>query len=152
MKQIIDKFDNEYAFLSNFYHCPIVDDDGIEYTTNEHYFQAYKTTNMIDRRFIAAAPTPGEAKRLGRKIALRPDWEQVKDSVMLDGLRLKFSKPAMKKKLLETGDAELIEGNCWHDNTWGVCSCPRCPGTGQNRLGKYLMLVRSELRAEQEAK
>ena len=45
-----------------------------------------------------------------------------------------------------TGDAELIEGNTWHDNYWGVCSCSKCNGRGKNRLGKLLMKVREELR------
>lgn len=52
----------------------------------------------------------------------------------------------LKKKLLETGDAELIEGNYWHDNTWGQCYCPRCKNKiGENHLGKLLMKIRESL-------
>jgi predicted NAD-dependent protein-ADP-ribosyltransferase YbiA (DUF1768 family) len=43
--------------------------------------------------------------------------------------------------LLETGDAELVEGNWWDDTFWGVCN-----GVGQNNLGKILMDTRRELR------
>lgn len=144
--KMINNFEGYNAFLSNFYECPIVDKDGILYPTNEHYFQAYKTLDLEERKMIAAAVTPGQAKRMGRRVQLRADWEYVKESVMLDALRLKFSKPAMKKKLLETGEAELIEGNWWCDNVWGNCNCPRCSTkTGENRLGKLLMQIRAEL-------
>lgn len=143
---MINKFDGEYAFLSNFYECPIVGWDGITYPTNEHYFQAQKTLNKIEKRAIAAAPTPGKSKRMGRNVQLRPDWEVIKDQVMLDALRLKFAVPEMREKLLATGDEELVEGTWWHDKTWGVCYCPECEGRGENRLGKLLMKVREEIK------
>jgi ribA/ribD-fused uncharacterized protein len=142
----IDKFDGEYAFLSNFYHHPIVDDDGIRYATNEHYFQAQKTLDLNQRRRIAAAATPGQSKHLGRTVDLRADWENIKTDVMLEALHKKFSDPILARMLLATGDAELVEGNYWHDNTWGSCSCERCQNRGENRLGKLLMQVRSELK------
>ena len=77
---------------------------------------------------------------------LRKDWEEVKTDVMRDGLRLKFQDPTLRAKLLATGDEELIEGNTWHDNTWGACCCPECAKKKkENRLGKLLMQVRSEI-------
>ena len=80
-------------------------------------------------------------------MSLRPDWEKVKDGVMLDILRIKFSKPDLKQMLLDTGDAYLIEGTTWHDNYWGNCTCDRCKNiTGKNMLGKTLMQVRAELK------
>ena len=143
---IIDKFENEYAFLSNFYPSP-VQENGITYPTIEHYFQAQKTTVPFERVAIANAATPGRAKQEGRRITLRHDWENIKDNVMLQGLRLKFAIPELAEKLLATGDAELIEGTVWHDNIWGNCSCPECEDIpGQNKLGKLLMLVREEIK------
>ena len=142
---MIDCFENEYAFLSNFYEHPI-EYKGIIYPTNEHFFQAMKTLNPKEHMKIAAAPTPGKSKRLGRSANLRPDWEEVKEDIMLLALRLKFSDRDMAKKLLATGDEYLIEGNTWHDRTWGVCSCPVCGGRGKNRLGYLLMKVREELK------
>ena len=143
---IIDKFENEYAFLSNFYPSP-VQENGITYPTIEHYFQAQKTTVPFERVAIANAATPGQAKREGRRITLRKDWERVKDDVMLQGLRLKFAIPELAEKLLTTGDAELVEGTTWHDNIWGNCSCPQCEDIpGENRLGKLLMQVREEIK------
>lgn len=145
VKTKIDKFDGQYAFLSNFYDS-VICHEYIFYPTVEHYFQAMKSTDLKIRKWIADSPTPGEAKRRGRTIQLRPDWEEVKEQVMLDGLRLKFKIPAMREALLSTQSAELIEGNYWHDNTWGNCSCDKCKDIeGKNMLGKLLMKVRSEL-------
>ena len=145
---MIKEFSGKYEFLSNFWHSPFVY-EGITYPTNEHFFQAMKTLNPNERMWIASAETPGVSKRRGRTCKLRYDWEDVKDEVMLIGLRLKFSNPALRTQLLMTGDEELVEGNWWHDNTWGNCSCDACrPVIGQNRLGKLLMQVRQEIREE----
>ena len=141
---MIDCFDGEFAFLSNFYPSPIFAGN-IWFPTVEHYFQAAKPTNMEEYKAIAAADTPGQAKRLGRKVTLRPDWEEVKDEVMLDALRKKFSIPELREKLLATGEEYLIEGNTWGDKYWGVCD-----GIGLNHLGKLLMRVREEIEFEGE--
>jgi ribA/ribD-fused uncharacterized protein len=148
MKIMISAFENEYAFLSNFYNSPIVIDN-IAYPTVEHFFQAMKSFNDNDRKRVASAPTPGIAKRMGRMLPLRPDWESVKEDLMYLGLRVKFANKELAEQLLDTGDAELTEGNWWHDNTWGDCQCERCGGIpGQNKLGKLLMRVREEIKNE----
>ena len=145
---MISDFDKEWAFLSNFYWSEI-EFEGITYLTNEHFFQAMKTLDIDERRAIANCLTPGQAKRMGRRVALRPDWEDVKESVMLEGLYLKFADEQLADWLLETGDEELVEGTTWHDNEWGNCSCPKCAHIeGKNKLGKLLMKVRSEIRKE----
>jgi ribA/ribD-fused uncharacterized protein len=142
---MIVEFDGENEFLSNFYHSPIFY-EGIVYPTNEHFFQAMKTLDPEERKEIAAADTPGQAKRMGRSVTLRPDWERIKVDVMRTGLMLKFTDAALAKKLLDTGDEELVEGNWWHDNTWGNCHCPKCSRLGgRNLLGMLLMEVRKEL-------
>lgn len=139
------RFENEFEFLSNFSKSEIVL-DGIIYPTVEHFFQAMKTEDPIQRAEIAAAPTPGKAKRLGRHVQLRSDWEEVKDQCMLDALRLKFADEDLSHKLQETGDKWLEEGNDWHDNYWGVCHCIKCQDImGKNHLGKLLMKVREEM-------
>ena len=130
--QVIDSFTGEYRFLSNFYpSIPIV----------EYEYQAAKTDEPHQKDWIRSARTPGEAKRRGRRVHMRSDWEQVKVDVMLFLLRMKFSIPELKQKLLETGDTELTEGNTWGDTFWGVCN-----GVGENNLGKLLMKVREELK------
>ena len=142
---MIVEFENEYAFLSNFYPSPFIH-DGIEYPTVEHFFQAAKTLDIQKRKAIAAAKTPGLAKRMGRSVQLRSDWEKVKVCYMELGLRLKFANKDLAEKLLATGDEELIEGNWWCDQTWGSCNCPKHIRTpGRNLLGMLLMELRKEL-------
>jgi ribA/ribD-fused uncharacterized protein len=111
--------------------------------TVEHSFAASKTLDAFERLEIAGQTTPGRAKRRGRKVELRPDWEDVKLTVMLILIRDKFTRhPELTEKLLDTGDQELVEGNWWNDTFWGVCK-----GVGENHLGRILMQVRSELRS-----
>ena len=142
---MIDVFDGEFAFLSNFYPSPITE-NGITYPTVEHYFQAQKTLDINERHAIAAADTPGRAKRMGRLVTLRPDWEKVKIDVMRRGLELKFQESFLRVRLIGTGSHELVEGNTWHDNTYGDCKCTRCKSiVGKNILGKLLMDLRAKL-------
>ena len=88
---------------------------------------------------------PGDAARLGRRLpGLRADWEAVKDDVMLRALRAKFTQHArLRRLLLSTGDAELIE-HTRNDRYWADGG----DGSGLNRLGALLMQLREELRAE----
>lgn len=139
----IDQFAGEYAFLSNF--CPAnIVYEGVAYRTVEHAYQASKTTEPELRAFIGGAATAGFAKKLGQRVVLRPDWEQIKIPIMLDLLRLKFADPALRGALLATGNAKLIEGNWWGDNFWGIDE----HGFGQNHLGQLLEQVRSEIREQ----
>lgn len=136
----IGHFAGEFRFLSNFYPCTIEYEDSL-YGSVEHAYQAAKTLYPEERHTILMAPTPGYAKRLGRQVRLRVDWEQVKLDVMLELLRRKFAKEPLKGKLLATGDARLVEGNTWGDRFWGVSY-----GYGLNHLGNLLMRVRDECR------
>jgi ribA/ribD-fused uncharacterized protein len=89
---------------------------------------------------IRVAPTAAIAKKLGQSCKLIGDWEDLKIVIMRELLFLKFALPSLRASLLETGDADLIEGNTWGDTFWGVCR-----GRGQNWLGKLLMEVRAEI-------
>ena len=149
---MIDCFDMKHAFLSNFYWNDI-EFEGIVYPTNEHFFQAMKTLNVEERRVIANCRTPGQAKRMGRKVTLRPDWEDVKVAIMKEGLYRKFSDEQLADWLLETGNHELVEGNDWCDQTWGSCNCLKHKNVpGKNLLGKLLMEVREEIKKERGLK
>ncbi len=141
---MIGEFRGEHGFLSNFSKSPI-EYEGEVYPTLEHAFQAAKTRDPEERARIRKTANPVVAKRIGRKVSLRGDWEEVKGEVMFALLRQKFGIPALREKLLATGEEELVEGNRWHDKYWGRCSCEKCGGAGQNELGKALMLVRKEL-------
>ncbi len=139
MKKPIKEFQGKYRFLSNFWPCEIKH-QGIVYPSVEHAFQASKTLSTPERKIIALLQTPGASKRAGRKLVLREDWEDRKNFIMYILLKLKFKDLSLKKKLLATGDASLIEGNNWGDTYWGICK-----GKGKNHLGKLLMKIRNNL-------
>lgn len=131
---IIDNFHGEYHFLSNFYQSA-VEYEGDIYPTVEHAFQAAKTFDPVEREKVRLATSPGGAKHIGRKVTLRPDWETVKYAIMEDLVRRKFAVPELAELLLDTGDADLIEGNTWRDTTWGCVKNPDGTWRGQNHLG-----------------
>ena len=138
---MINRFKDENEFLSNFYPSPIYDNNGKEYPTVEHYFQAMKTLDSKKRELIRLAESPGKAKRIGRLVQLREDWEDRKLDIMEKALIQKFQIPELREKLLATGDEELVEGNFWNDIYWGVCK-----ENGENHLGKLLMSIREKIR------
>lgn len=139
-----------HTYLSNGF----VEPDG---TTVEHEYQAYsKTTDPEWRKKILAAPQPFGpygAKQLGRQAPLRPDHEEVKFPVMAHFVTKKFRENMVERvHLSATGTELLVEGNTWHDNTWGDCRCgnedgqhPECLAPGKNWLGLCLMTVRAGL-------
>lgn len=132
----INGFAGDYRFLSNFYYCPVVY-DGTHYCNAEAAYQSAKTLDLSQRVGFQQIG-PNEAKRLGRSLALRPDWCYVKFDVMRTILNDKFNRNhELMDRLVATGDAHLEETNDWGDTTWGVCG-----GTGDNVLGKMLMSIR----------
>lgn len=136
-------FSNFIPFDEPFVH------EGLIYRTPEHFFQAQKANNFLYRQKIANAPTPNDAKMLGRRAPLRPDWEEIKFSVMDFALRQKFRKDTSWGQRLTGSEGDIVEYNTWHDNIWGDCVCGRCDKIeGQNHLGKLLMKIREELREQ----
>lgn len=133
----IGPFRGEWRFLSNFWLEP-----RRRMLSNEHFYQAAKALNVEDRGLIMHAETPGRAKELGRIVVARPDWDDIRETVMMDGLRTKFfADDTLTEMLLSTGDEHLAEINHWGDTYWGV----DLQGNGLNRLGELLMEVRTEL-------
>lgn len=154
---MIDCFDGQYAFLSNFYEFepPIevvytgIDSIGIgKITVNntETAYQAGKAKNPV----LYGKFTPREAKKAGKRESLNPVQKSRWDSymrlqLMERLLRKKFDNehPQLQQLLLATGDEELVEGNYWRDTYWGVCD-----GVGENHLGKLLMKIRENLKKQ----
>lgn len=136
---MINSFSGDHRFLSNFWHFSLLG----EQTTVEHIYQAMKAASNAEGQAILDAPSPGEAKKLGRKCKIRPDWEEIKLTVMREALALKFAEGStLALKLLSTGDQRLVEGNTWGDTFWGVTE----DLGGSNWLGHLLMARRAELR------
>lgn len=135
-------FYSKSFFLSNFYPAGFRV-NGKRYPTVEHYFQSQKTTDPLGAERIRLAETPYRAKRMGRYVGLRPDWEKIKEDVMMQGLRLKFANPIMRVRLIKTGNVKLVE-NSPYDFYWGGHD------NGRNRLGILLMKLRKELQDEND--
>lgn len=132
------EFKGGYRWLSNFYPA-LVTFDGQQFPSVENAYQAAKTVKSSRDKFLTCSP--GESKRLGRKVSLGPKYDQVKVEIMKQLLEQKFAPGTeLAKKLLATGDGMLVEGNYWHDTFWGVCN-----GIGENTLGKLLMNQRKQL-------
>ena len=143
MAVVISEFSGDYRFLSNFYPSPMTWGNQ-EYPTAEHVYQSCKTGDLEWSERIRLAPTPGDAKRMGQKVPIRANWERIKFNVMAEVTADKYAEnPELAQKLVDTGTAFLIEGNTWHDQTWGDCRCPRHnTEVGMNALGIILMRQR----------
>ena len=128
--------------LSNF-SPPGIEIDGFYWPTIEHFYQAKKFSDPAFRERIRLAATPKEARALGqtRSMTIRRDWDSVREEVMLAALRVKFQVPSARERLLSTGERPLVESSPF-DYFWG---CGQ-DGSGRNRLGQLLMLVRGELK------
>lgn len=139
---VIDSFQGDYRWLSSFEPVDVVFEGEI-YPSVEHAYVAAKTLDRDTRKTIAALSSPGAAKRAGRSLKLRPDWEQVKLDVMEKLVRQKFQHVRLRRLLMSTVGMEIVEGNTWGDTFWGVCC-----GVGENHLGKIIMKVRAEWMAD----
>lgn len=133
---------NKYTyFLGNFYPCSMQMWD-MKFSCSEAAFQAAKFSHRPE---IAVRFThlDGEgAWKLARKLSYiqRPDWYQVRESVMLEVIRAKFKQnPELTELLQATGDAYLVE-HTNRDAFWADGG----DGTGKNRLGHLLMQLREE--------
>jgi ribA/ribD-fused uncharacterized protein len=134
----------DYGCFSNFSRHSIFL-NGKRWPTSEHYFQAQKFAGEAGEEEIRKAAKPAQAASMGRdrKRPLRRDWESVKEQVMMDALRAKFTQhEELKATLLGTGDAVLVEHTA-NDSYWADGG----DGSGKNRLGHLLMKLREELRA-----
>lgn len=142
MKNKIDTFDGKYDFLSNFYECSI-NWEGKVYRNSESIYQMYKTLDNVPYDFTQT--TGAQAKKIGKTLNIRSDWNKIKLDLMYKICQEKFKQnPDLAQKLKNTGNSILIEGNYWNDTYWGICN-----GKGQNHLGKILMKIRDELMGKQ---
>lgn len=148
---VINDFRGEYGFLSNFHSSPF-EYKGLVYPNSEAAFQAQKCATEEAKIKYTTTKNPVLIKSMGKKEpGLPANWDEISYDIMLDVLRAKFRDPALREKLLATGDAYLEEGNRWHDNRWGRCTCERCKNKeAKNWLGKILMTIRDEIKEEKK--
>lgn len=130
-----------YGAFSNFSPHPFQLKDKV-WPTSEHYFQAQKFAGTEHEEEIRLIVSPMVAARAGRsrKRPFRADWATVRDDVMREALRAKFTQHAdLRELLLSTGDARLVE-HTTNDSYWGDGG----DGSGRNRLGELLMELRAD--------
>lgn len=139
---MISEFRGKFAFLANSYPCP-VEMDGVCYPCAETAFYASRCAYKTDRRKFATLSGP-DARKLAGHLTEQPDWTEKKLSVLQDVLRTKFSEPQLQRRLLQTGNEELVFSNPY-DTYLGVAD-----GKGANHLGRLLMELRSEFRKSAE--
>ena len=146
----INKFNNGYSYLSNFYVGQPIIFQGIEFLSAEHLFNALKTRDPGEAQYVIAANTAAEAKSRGRSVTLRDNWDSAERYIAMQRtLGAKFiGSRDLAEGLVQTGYNHLTEGNTWHDNVWGDCTCgrPACNYPGENYLGKMLMELRADLK------
>jgi N-glycosidase YbiA len=142
-------FTGDLAFLSNSYVIEGgIEYEGVVYPSVENAFQAAKTLDPEERQLFETVSTT-QARRHGQKVTMRDRWGYLRVNVMQELVWLKFQNPELREKLLATGDTPIEGTNSTHDNYWGACQCARCKGAlGLNWLGRILMTVRKDLRAQ----
>ena len=136
--------DDPYYEFTNFYQA-VVNIDGQDWLTTEHYFQAQKFVGTPLVRTIRLMERPRDAFDKSRDPRYshwrRSDWEEVKENIMFKALQAKFTQhEKLKKLLLSTGDRELVERSPY-DSYWGDGG----DGSGKNKLGILLMTLRDDL-------
>lgn len=143
----ITGFFNEYRWLSNFWPSEI-ELDGVKYPSVEHAYQASKTLDLGQREAIRVLDNPGKAKRAGKTVTMRHDWDRVKIDIMKSLVTQKFTLPELRAKLLATGTKTLVEGNPWRDKFWGAAwDHDHKVLYGENWLGRILMGIRDNIRS-----
>jgi ribA/ribD-fused uncharacterized protein len=130
---MIESFHGEHRYLSNFWPVEIKY-NGLIFKSVESAYQASKCKDKEDMHMFSDL-SAYDAKKLGRKIEIREDWEDVRIDIMKDLIALKFHPESnLLNALVRTYPNKIVEGNHWNDTFWGICR-----GEGENNLGKILM-------------
>jgi ribA/ribD-fused uncharacterized protein len=115
--------------------------DNINYPTSEAAIQAAK--NPYNKDYVQKqqhARTPLISKNLGRKTEIREDWDKICDKIIYKITKCKFDQHNdIKENLLNTGLRPIIQ-HSKGDSYWGDGG----DGTGQNRMGKILSVLREQ--------
>lgn len=134
----IHSFTDDYSFLSNSFPCTI-EIDGLKFNSAEAAFWSQRVKDINARRKYARL-SPNKAREKALQAVPIDDWDEVKDDIMRKVLKIKFSNPDLKKKLLDTKVQNLYNNTTYRDEYWGIYM-----GKGNNKLGKLLMELRSSL-------
>ena len=132
--------------------------DGVTFPTVEHYMQWSKAKLFGDAESqskIMKTKSTKSVRTYGDKVKEFNEerWAEVQDNLMKIALKSKFSQhPALREKLLATGDRPIAEANP-RDKYWGIGTSSTTSKAsdpskwpGKNRLGTLLQELRNELK------
>ena len=143
---MIKEFQKEYRWLSNF--IPVeIKLLGQIFPSVEHAYQSLKSDDPDWKEYCTLESNPAQIKRESKNVILRKDWDIVKDDIMWECQKQKYSQEPYRQKLIDTKNEQIQEGNYWGDTYWGV---DLKTGKGENRLGKMIMKIRGELRGKND--
>lgn len=135
-------YEHEFYVFSN-YSSFMLKWSGKLYPTSEHAYHSEKFEDENLKEQIRAARSAHDSQKFANAhiAERRKDWESVRLGIMKEILREKVVQhPYVKKKLIESGDKELIEDS-WRDDFWGWGPNKN----GANHPGKLWMEVRAEV-------
>lgn len=142
-------YEQDFYVLSNFSAFMVQMGERL-FPTSEHAYHWHKfPDDPLKQRSIQVASSAHEAFKMAErwKQYRREDWDQVKVGIMRQILLAKVTQHEyVRRKLLATGDRELIEDS-WRDDYWGWGQNK----DGQNQLGKLWMDIRFALRDFQDS-
>ena len=130
---------NEYAFMSNYYPCRVTY-NGLTYESSEAAYQAQKESDP-EKRKLYCNVSPSIARLYAEQINLAPTWDLIKDQIMYEVNKAKFTQNEGFKELLLEVSEDIVQENTWNDTYWGVCN-----GVGLNKFGKILTRIKEELK------
>jgi ribA/ribD-fused uncharacterized protein len=159
----ITSYTGEWEWLSNFAYTPFrfIPLPEKVWPTAEHCYQSLKARHPEQMEWIASAPSPSEAKRRGRSVAMRDNFDKIKRQHMMQVMLSKFGSGELRDRLAATAGRPLVEGNTWGDQFWGAVHMDRGaipPGmpiwapapegdsrylAGHNWLGTIQMMIRN---------
>ncbi len=116
---------------------------GRHFMTSEHAYQWMKFRDAETSLAIESARSAHEAFKIAEsnRHLVVPNWTNMRVTVMRNILWAKVEQHEyVKRKLLETGDREIIEES-WRDDFWGWGP----NRDGQNMLGRLWMEIRQEI-------
>ena len=141
-KEYIGFYERDFYVFSNFSFF-IMEWKGKLWPTSEYVYQSERFADEAIKEKIRNMRSSHEAFRFAQenKHLQVSNWGDIKIEIMKEILREKVRQhPYVRKKLIDSGDRELIEDS-WRDDFWGWGANK----DGVNQLGKCWMEVRTEV-------
>jgi ribA/ribD-fused uncharacterized protein len=142
-------YENEFYVFSN-YSSFMLEWKGVWYPTSEHAYHSEKFDDELLKEEVRKCRSAHDSQKFANAHMdeQKEGWDSSKLGIMKEILHAKVAQhPYVLKKLIESGDKELIEDS-WRDDFWGWGP----QKDGANHLGKLWMEVRSEILLKNKAR